>query len=481
MVFVFDLSANNLQITNIELKNQNTANDTYVIEFDVAWLNSWRTPTLENNWDAVYLFVKYRQIPSTTWTHGVLELSGESVPAAATLQYTGGGKGCLLYKSGTGIGLNNWDDIQVVWDYGADGVSDSQPVEVSILGFEMVHIPQGSFYLGDNGTEESGNFKNGDNQNPFHLTSENSLTLGGTAAGSLTGDNQVEMLNVDDFFSSITTLPAAYPKGYNSIYVMKYEISQGAYVEFLNILEPAQAANRFADQYGQFSNTIDDAGTDPVYTSETPERALNYANYPDAAAYADWSAMRLMTELEFEKICRGTVPALANELATGSNLYSTNTWTLVDAGLSNETISNPEAGVSNINIDDNDSDVLRNGVFAGSAVNANRAETGASYYGVMEMSGNVYELVINIGTLEGRAYTSGMGDGVLDTNGDHNETASGWPLVSNSYGSGVRGGSNAFGSGESAIRARVSNRELTNFDISTRYSDVGFRLVLNDF
>lgn len=474
--------ANNLQITNIELKNQNTTNDTYVIEFDVAWMNSWRTSTLESNWDAVYFFVKYRQVPSNTWTHGTLELTGASVPAAATLQYTGNGKGGLLYKSADGIGNNNWDNLQVVWNYGVDGVADNQPVEVSILGFEMVYIPQGSFYLGDNGTEESGNFKNADNQNPFQVTSENAITLGGTAAGSLAGDEQLEMLTTDDFSDSNTeTLPATFPKGYNPIYVMKYELSQEAYVEFLNKLDPTQASNRFPDQYNQFSNTIDDAGTDPVYTTDTPERAMNYVSYPDAAAYADWSAMRMMTELEFEKICRGTVPALANEFATGSDLFSLNTWTISNAGLSNETITNPEAGVSNININDNGSGVLRNGIFAGSANNFTREETGASYYGVMEMSGNVYELVINIGTPEGRNFTSGMGDGIIDANGDHNETASGWPLVSNSDGSGVKGGSNAFGSGESAIRSRVSNRDFVNLDIPTRYSDVGIRLVLNDF
>lgn len=475
--------ANNLQITNIELKNQNTVNNTYVIEFDVAWMNSWRTPTLETNWDAVYFFVKYRQLPSATWSHGTLELTGESIPTAATIQYTGGGKGGLLYKSSSGIGSNNWDNIQIIWNYGVDGMPDDQPVEISVLGFEMVYIPQGSFHLGDNGTEEVGNFRNADNQDPFHVTSESALTLGGVASGSIAGDGQVDMIDPDDFSSAVTkTLPTSYPKGFNPFYVMKYEMSQDAYVEFLNKLEPAQAINRFADNYNDFNNTIDDSGTDPIYTTDTPDRAVNYTSYKDASAYADWAAMRLMSEFEFEKICRGPLPPLANEFATGSSIYSTTPWVISNAAMPDESITNPDIDVSNLMIHDNNtSGPLRCGIMAASAINSTREESGSSYYGAMEMSGNLYELVINVGTSEGRNYTSHMGDGALDTNGDHNETAGGWPSVTSSNGSGVKGGSYAFGTGLSVIRARVSNRDLVNLAINNRFSDVGLRLVVNDF
>ena len=38
----------------------------------------------------------------------------------------------------------------------------------------------------------------------------------------------------------------------------------------------------------------------------------------DGAAYADWSGLRPMTELEFEKACRGNQTPVANEFAWGT-------------------------------------------------------------------------------------------------------------------------------------------------------------------
>lgn len=480
MILFGNVFANNLQITNIELKNQNIANNTYVIEFDVAWLNSWRTSTLESNWDAVYFFIKYRPLPTSNWMHGQLELSGEVLPAEATLQYTGNGKGGLLYRTNDGIGNNNWDDIQVIWNYGTDGLPDDQPIEVSVQGFEMVYIPGGPFYLGDNGTEESGNFRNAHNQAPFRVTSETSIILGGTAPGSLGTDIET-IVEVDDDFSSTTTqvLPAAFPKGFNPIYVMKYEISQGAYVNFLNKLKPNQSENRFPNAYGNSGNTINNVGTSPTYTTETPERATNWIDYTDFSAFADWSAMRMMTELEYEKICRGPLLPVPNELATGSPFYSAEEWTITNEGTFNEGISNPEQGISNVNLSLNGGSILRNGVFAASAINPSREETGATYYGVMEMTGNVGETIITTGNPEGRAYTSAIGDGVLNSEGEHNEAVNGWPDAQTFLGTGMRGGAYLTDS-EFYYNQRVSNRHYTSLP-NSGFGIAGGRLVLNDF
>ncbi|MCX7953959.1 MAG: hypothetical protein N3A01_02080 [Bacteroidales bacterium] len=49
----FGLFANNVQISNLGLVGQNTTLDYTMIRFDISWENSWRTSTLESNWDAV--------------------------------------------------------------------------------------------------------------------------------------------------------------------------------------------------------------------------------------------------------------------------------------------------------------------------------------------------------------------------------------------------------------------------------------------
>ncbi len=51
-----------------------------------------------------------------------------------------------------------------------------------------------------------------------------------------------------------------------------------------------------------------------------------------------------MTELEFEKACRGTVTPVRNELAWGTAGTTTKTYTLADAGQADERIANPGRG-----------------------------------------------------------------------------------------------------------------------------------------
>jgi hypothetical protein len=58
--------SNNIQVTNVTLTSQNTsagannsANYTH-IQFDVQWENSWRLSSGPSNWDAAWIFAKFR-------------------------------------------------------------------------------------------------------------------------------------------------------------------------------------------------------------------------------------------------------------------------------------------------------------------------------------------------------------------------------------------------------------------------------------
>jgi len=52
VVFNYSLSANNISVTNISLSDQNTAEHYAMVKFNISWENSWRTSSLQNNWDA---------------------------------------------------------------------------------------------------------------------------------------------------------------------------------------------------------------------------------------------------------------------------------------------------------------------------------------------------------------------------------------------------------------------------------------------
>lgn len=215
-----------------------------MINFDLNWDHSWRTSTYESNWDAAWVFVKWRLKTSNVWNYATIDTLGHTVPADATIETPSDERGVFIYNAYDTISSNAFTGIQLRWDYGVDGLFDNDSVEICVFAIEMVYVPQGEFYLGDGElTDPEGHFTNENTTDPFYLTSEGAITLGDGSAGSM-GDNGGNGMDFDDDFAggSAKTLPAAFPKGMD--HIMKYEVSQEQYVEFLNKLTYAQQATR---------------------------------------------------------------------------------------------------------------------------------------------------------------------------------------------------------------------------------------------
>ncbi len=454
--------ANNVQLNNISLIGQNTTNKTSLVRFDLSWENSWRTATLENNWDAVWIFVKYRVKGQNIWKHATLDTIGHQAPASCKIDSTTDGKGVFIHASGLMPLQNvNYQNLRLRWCYGLDGLSDNDSVDICVFGVEMVYIPAGSFYVGDGNTSNpSGNLKDAGSLSglPLQITSEAQLTLGGGASGSIGLINNA--FYADDFYSNTQILPSAFPKGYAGFYCMKFEISQGQYADFLNKLNSIQASQRYPNQNGNNRHTI--SGSWPSYSAATPHRPCNFISYSDGVAYADWAGLRPMTELEFEKICRGTAYPVTSEYAWGStNIYQVTTF--INDGTASENGSNLGANavyglIASFG-------PIRCGWATGTSPGT-RESTGSTYYGVRDMSGNLFEAMISIGSPNGRIMTKTNGDGNLDPLGSSNVAQ--WP----SAGQGIRGGS--FSSVQGLLS--ISNRYLINSG-SSRSSNVGFRCV----
>jgi formylglycine-generating enzyme required for sulfatase activity len=246
---------------------------------------------------------------------------------------------------------------------------------------------------------------------------------------------------------------------------MKYEISQGQYAEFLNTIPSSAQTTRFLNSANN-RNTITNTGTPPnIYVASRENRAANFLRWDDAAAYLDWACLRPMTEMEYEKACRGEAGVIAQEYAWGNTSITAATTisTTIPTEDGSEIILNPNA---NCNINNNalsGGDGGRGPLWVGVyalPTTSTRVASGATYYGILEMSGNVAEMVVPA-SVNASTFTRVWGDGALDATGNHN--ASTWPAAGNQAGTngatnnrfaGYRGGSWE----DNPIYARVSDR-----------------------
>jgi len=84
------LHANNIAVSNVSTSGQNTTAGTNnsanyaLVEFDVSWDNSWRTSSGPSNWEAAWVFVKFR-LGTGPWQHASLNNTGH---VAATVDST---------------------------------------------------------------------------------------------------------------------------------------------------------------------------------------------------------------------------------------------------------------------------------------------------------------------------------------------------------------------------------------------------------
>ena len=430
-------TANNLQLANGSINSNN-------ITFSISWENAWNYTNNNGNYDAVWVFVK-GQTASGSWIHIDINQNETTHQASSPLglETTPDGKGLFLYLQT--FGNTNITNTQVTIST-LENLTDFR--QIKIFGIEMVNIPQGSFYIGDGASISSLSSKNG---NPILIESEDELDL--STVNIHNPNTQFEPTELPQ------TLPMDYPKGTKPFYVMKYELSQLQYVDFLNTLTYNQQQNRTElppssptgtlvminpyqpDSLYRNGIVVKDSGVSPSKPAKyainynrnssynDPEdglhRAANFLNWADLSAYLDWAALRPITELEFEKICRGknTTP-VPGEFAWGTATIS-NANNPTDDGTVFESVSDvPVSGGGLANHGTFIASqgwglrgVLRNGFAA--KENTSRLESGSSYYGAMEMSGNVWEQTIMVAA-GGENFTGATGDGAIDDEGNAN-------------------------------------------------------------
>lgn len=452
----------------------------------------------------------------SNWFHGRLssDVSEHSAPLGWDIVPTDTGDGLFLQPSADNIfaGPVTIKDVTVRWEARRKW---EFPMRVWLHGLEMVYIPEGSYELGDPmGIDgPAGCFHarrpSGPPSSPvwsYKVESEDEIKVYPSSSEEnpghgLTWDNNGQ-------FGTYGDVPASFPKGHKAYYMMRRQVTQGEYCDFMNAITGHAKTARFPyGGSGEYRYEIfkTEGG---LRAATRPNRASNWMSWADAIAWCWWAGLRPMTEMEYEKACRGPLPAVPNEYAWGStmleqaNVIVGSESSGAEYVTGNANLNNPylilvggDGGAGPCRDDGfglpgtelieslhrggyaTFGDCEANGEFHESDKGSIREATGMSYYGVFGLTGNLWEYSISAGHPIGRTFNPVHGDGELDSVGlpkytDLPPERRPWPNP-DCAGVSFRGGSWY----THEPRGRVSDRGFGSGlkDYNARSHDTGFR------
>lgn len=154
MMLFFAAEANNVRVVqDIEIGDEFPDNIA-TVSFKIAWDNSWRD---DFNWDAVYVFLKYKKKDEAEWKHAYLMDNGHALTSGFGYQMAKTGTlhramGMFVERNTKGSG-DVTVSLSLKWRIDQNSLVSTDflndLVELQATCIEMVYYPQGAFCLGD--------------------------------------------------------------------------------------------------------------------------------------------------------------------------------------------------------------------------------------------------------------------------------------------------------------------------------------------
>ena len=392
LIAATQLKANNMLVKNVTTTGDNATNKTIQVQFDMSWDNSWRDGI---NWDAAWVFMKYKDA-SGNWQHVMLNTTGfaNGTGTANTIQVGSDKVGAFVYRSAEGTGTFASSTMQLQWNYGLSGLTSVTGLEIRVFAIEMVYVPQGDFTIAPTFSVYKAN--NNGARGTIYAPANNSPVINSRLSPTLTYSDLTRTATVRikgdagiDSDNNGTVDITTYPIGYNAFYCYKYELTEQQYADFLNTLTTSQITT-----LGVAGTSI--TLTNGQYFTSTPNKACGNSTAIRFLAYADWSGLRPMSILEFNKASYGPILPVAYDRACCPeiNIYPMSYY------------------YNNLQSDTNGTDISEVGSYA--SASSLKFDSGATYYGMMDFTGNVMEPCVHI---KNYTFTNTNGNGVLGSTG----------------------------------------------------------------
>lgn len=397
---VINANANNMLVQNVTTLNDNPTAKTVQVQFDLSWDNSWRDSI---NWDAAWIFLKFKDA-NGLWQHAKLNTNGfqNGSGTSNTVQVTSDNVGAWVYRDTRGSGTFNSTTMQLQWNYGLSGLTKVTGLEVRVFAVEMVYVPEGEFNVA-----KSFYVNNSLSAAPIQTSLFNAPGNNFPVINTKTSPTLVYTVNFYDVNSNYTTKidsikikgdvgidtnnngvidNITYPTGYKSFFCYKYEMTEQQYADFLNTLTTDQITKL------GISGTLITLNNGQ-YFSSAPNKACSKATEVQLLSYADWSGLRPMSFLEFNKASYGPLTPVLNTISS-INGYAV--WGTINTRPASTSISTTSVGI-NAKSNTTSKDI-----------------TGASYYGILELTGSTFEPIVD---LRFHSFTNQNGNGILSLDG----------------------------------------------------------------
>ena len=468
----------------IEVWGDDLQQDT--LRFNLRWVAPWRL--LEDgeicSGDAAWIFVKVKL--GRRWQTACVSTKAEEfeVPDDCVAVPTDDGAGVFVHIGPSFPGFEKAAVDGCVQLQLQESYPDDTPCQVFAL--RMVYIPKIEFWLGS--SHCNGAFYDARPSalpRPYRVASEDAIEVTEHYQRAGTGKRLHYASPPNDqgrYGDRSGPIPAAFPKGHQAFYVMRSHVTQGQYADFINTLLGDERTLRFPYAAGAYRYTIR-MDRNLFRIALRPRRACNYLSWADATAYAAWAGLRPMTELEFEKACVHKDDPVPQKYAWGTrNIFPAQV--IQSRASMTVVVGNCNTGNRHMEFDGGDGDKgpVRDDEFAIPGTLEEKfhgfggllygESFGATYLGVLGMSGNLWDLCVTVGNAEGRRFTGRHGDGSL-RDGSAPLADLEWPQT---RGFGFRGGSWYTGRESCRVADRMHATALGG-NYVYRSHDVGFRAV----